>query len=74
MVCAPSSTSYDDRTFTVVSSKTVIDEFGEERYQVTGYWKNNVWTFREHFPGVFETAIKEFNNTEGKDAEGNPKP
>ena len=74
LVCAPSTTSYDDRTFTVISSKMAIDEFGEERLQVTGYWKNNVWTFREHFPGVFETAVAEFNNSDGKDADGNVKP
>ncbi len=74
MVCATTTTSFDDKPFTVISSKTVIDEFGEEREQVTGYWKNNVWTFREHFPGVFAAAIEEFNNSDGKDAEGNIKP
>lgn len=59
IVCCSTATSYDDRTFTVIDSKVVTDEFGDERYQVTGYWKNNVWTFREHYPGVFEAALKE---------------
>ena len=74
MVCAASKTSFDDRTFTVISSKTVIDEFGEERAQVTGYWKNNIWTFREHTPGVFADAVAAFNTSDGLDADGNVKP
>lgn len=57
MVCSSSANTYDDRTFTVVDSKIIIDEFGEERCQVTGYWKNNLWTFREHTPGVFDSAL-----------------
>ncbi len=59
MVCCQTASSYDDRTFTVKEAKVIIDEFGEERYQVTGFWKNNIWTFREHAPGVFEAALKE---------------
>ena len=75
MVCATTATSFDDKPFTVTSSKTIIDEFGEERLQVTGYWKNNVWTFREHFPGVFKEAVTAFNEgSDGKDADGNVKP
>ncbi len=65
MVCSQQTSSFDDRTFTVVNSKVIIDEFGEERYQIDGYWKNNIWTFREHTPGVFMAALDKHNQTKG---------
>lgn len=59
VVCSQRDSAYDDRTITVIDSKVVIDEFGEERVQVEGFWRDVKWTFREHHAGVFKAALEE---------------
>lgn len=48
----------ESRFFTVDSCKYVIDENGEEKIKVSGWWKGLYWTFREARPGIITEAIK----------------
>ncbi|MGN1059105.1 MAG: hypothetical protein ACI4QW_01635, partial [Clostridia bacterium] len=53
------------RTFTVESSSTIVDEYGETKLKVSGWYKNNFWNFRESSDGVFAGAVRAAGYADG---------
>lgn len=64
-IVASAPSGFNGRAFIVKECKTIFDEFGEERIQADGYWKGNLWTFRESNPGVFASAVKRAGYEDG---------
>ncbi len=51
-------TGEEGRPFIVDSSTTIMDEYGETKQKVSGWWKGGYWSFREAKEGIFANAVK----------------
>lgn len=55
----------NSRPLTVESSATIVDEYGETKLKVSGWYKDNFWHFREYSDGVFADAVKAAGYADG---------
>ncbi len=52
--------TYSGAPFYVEKVSTVIDENGETKNKVSGWWSGDYWTFRESEEGMFAEAVKNY--------------